>query len=267
MFDVTYVSRRQGEGLSSPSKFGWCWGVPWWLSHCHDPGGVPDKTAEILPAVRCGHQQQQNKIKKKIFFSLICSWATTQDVFHKALPMKQFSELYLVQLRFAEWELKLFMRTELLVNELAFCSYTSEYWMFTSRDVAFMIQETFWALGICFSWSKSYVLSPTNVSFPILHWKKKSLCLQYGNRWLIVCSQVNLFVSPPKASLSVTMIKSFSGWTRQRQVMGISPGRWFPGFRAEREMEHSWRMTSLSLWKVTCPFQLHESHPGFLVAL
>lgn len=209
----------------------------------------------------------KTRLKKKLFFSLICSWATTQDVFHRALPMKQFSELYLVQLRFAEWELKLFMRTELLVNELAFCSYTSEYWMFTSRDVAFMIQETFWALGICFSWSKSYVLSPTNVSFPILHWKKKSLCLQYGNRWLIVCSQVNLFVSPPKASLSVTMIKSFSGWTRQRQVMGISPGRWFPGFRAEREMEHSWRMMSLSLWKVTCPFQLHESHPGFLVAL
>ena len=41
--------------------------------------------------------------------------------------------------------------------------------MFTSRDVAFMMQVTFWALRSCFTSSKIYVLSPTNVSFPILH--------------------------------------------------------------------------------------------------
>ena len=35
--------------------------------HCHDPGSVPDKATEILPAMSYGHQQQQNKIKK-IFF-------------------------------------------------------------------------------------------------------------------------------------------------------------------------------------------------------
>ena len=37
--------------------------------HCHDPGSVPEKATEILPAMRYGHQQQQNKIKKKFFFA------------------------------------------------------------------------------------------------------------------------------------------------------------------------------------------------------